>query len=133
MLARRLIVQARLVVYQDGKQELCVPIGEAGVGIGRDSCNAVQLAMPEVSKQHAFVHFGDEGWRIRDLNSRNGLYVNGNKVQTAILKDGDRLTVGPYKLVFEIENALHTYKPVMEIDVSDNAAQQTMPAPRNKR
>jgi pSer/pThr/pTyr-binding forkhead associated (FHA) protein len=125
-------VQARLVVYRNGKQELCVPIGEAGAGIGRDSCNAVQLAMPEVSKQHAFVQFGDDGWRIRDLNSRNGLLVNGHKVQTAILKDGDRLSVGPYVLVFEIENAQHTYKPVMEIDVSDNAAQQTMPARRSK-
>ncbi len=125
-------MQARLVVYRNGKQELCVPIGEAGAGIGRDSCNAVQLAMPEVSKQHAFVQFGDDGWRIRDLNSRNGLLVNGHKVQTAILKDGDRLSVGPYVLVFEIENAQHTYKPVMEIDVSDNAAQQTMPARRSK-
>ncbi len=125
-------MQARLVVYRNGKQELCVPIGEAGAGIGRDSCNPVQLAMPEVSKQHAFVQFGSDGWRIRDLNSRNGLYVNGNRVQAAVLKDGDRLTVGPYTLVFEIENAMHTYKPVMEIDVSDNAAQQTMPARRSK-
>jgi pSer/pThr/pTyr-binding forkhead associated (FHA) protein len=122
-----------LVVYRNGKQELCVPVGESGAGIGRDSCNPVQLAMPEVSKQHAFVQFGDDGWRIRDLNSRNGLYVNGQKVQTAILKDGDRLSVGPYVLVFEIANAQHTYKPVMEIDVSDNASQQTMSAPRNKR
>ncbi len=39
---------------------------------------------------------------------------NGQKVQTAILKDGDRLSVGPYVLVFEIANAQHTYKPVIE-------------------
>ncbi len=75
-------MQARLVVYRNGEQELCVPIGEPGAGIGRDSCNAVQLAMHEVSKQHAFLQFGNDGWRVRDLNSRNGLYVNGHQVQT---------------------------------------------------
>jgi len=47
---RRVTVQARIVVYRNGKQELCVPIAETGAGIGRDSGNPVQLSMPEVSR-----------------------------------------------------------------------------------
>lgn len=46
------------------------------------------------------------------------------------MKDGDRLTVRPYMLVLEIAAAGSPYTPLLQIDVSGNAAQQTMPAPR---
>lgn len=126
-------VQARIVVYLNGKQELCVPVAESGAGIGRDTGNPVQLSMPEVSKQHAFLKHTPKGWYVRDLDSRNGLLVNGSKTKESILKDGDRLTVGPYTLVFEIADAGVHYKPRIQIDVSDNAAQQTMIAPRTQK
>jgi len=123
-------VQARLVVYRNGKQELCVPVAESGAGIGRDSGNPVQLSLPEVSKQHAFLQRTSKGWLIRDLDSRNGLFVNGSKVREAVLKDGDRLMIGPYTLVFEIAGAAQPYTPKLQIDVTDNAVHQTMPAQR---
>ncbi len=122
---------ARVVVYRNEKQELCVPIAESGAGLGRDSGNEVQLPLPEVSKRHAHLQRTPKGWSVRDLGSRNGLFVNGRKVEESVLKDGDRLMIGPYTLVFEIEKASQPYKPVIQIDVSDNAAQQTMPAQRN--
>lgn len=119
-------MQARLVVYRNGKQELCAPIVASGTNIGRDSDNAVQLLLPEVSKRHAFLQLTQKGWCIRDLNSRNGLFVNDKQVQEAILQDGDRLLIGPYTLVFEIEKAAQPYNPILHIDVSDNNAEQTM-------
>lgn len=125
-------MQARIVVYRNGKQELCVPVAEAGAGIGRDAGNPVQLSLPEVSKQHAFVQRTPKGWHVRDLNSRNGLFVNGSKVREALLNDGDKLTIGPYTLVFEIAEAAAPYKPMLQIDVSANAEQQTMPAQRGR-
>jgi len=125
-------VQARLVVYLNGKQELCVPIAETGSSIGRDSGNEVQLSLPEVSKRHALLQRTRTGWCVRDLNSRNGLFVNGKKVQETVLLDGDSLMIGTYTLVFQIAEASQSYKPILRIDVSDNAAQQTMPAQRFK-
>ena len=125
-------MQARIVVYRNERQELCVPVDEAGAGIGRDSGNVVQLSLPEVSKQHAFLQRTAEGWRIQDLNSRNGLFVNGGKVREAFLKDGDRLMVGSYTLVFEIAEAAQPYTPRLQIDVTPNAEQQTMPAQRGR-
>ena len=125
-------MQARVVVYRNGKQELCVPVVEAGTSIGRDVDNPVQLLLPEVSKRHAFLQRTPKGWCIRDLNSRNGLFVNGSKVQETIVKDGDRITVGPYMLVLEITETVFSYRPRLQIDDSTNAAQQTIPAQRNK-
>ena len=126
-------MQARVVVYLNGKQELCVPIDESGARIGRDPGNAVQLSLPEVSKRHAFLQGSHQGWCVRDLQSRNGLFVNGNKVHEAVLLDGDRLTIGPYTLVFQIAEAAQPYKPVMQIDVSEQAANQTMIAKPGKQ
>ena len=125
-------MQARLVVYRNGKQELCVPVVESGASIGRDSGNEVQLMLPEVSKRHAHLQRTPQGWCIRDMESRNGLFVNGSKVKEAILQDGDRLMIGPYTLVFQIAEAAQPYTPVLQINVSDNAEQQTMPAQRGR-
>ena len=126
-------MQARITVFLNEKEELRVPIDELGAGIGRDAGNPVQLTRPEVSKQHAFVKRTPQGWLIQDLKSRNGLFVNGKKVQEAVLKDGDRLAVGPYVLVFEMADAAQPYKPVIQIDVTTKADQQTMPAVRMNR
>ena len=125
-------MQVRIVVYRNGKKELCVPITESGAGIGRDLGNPVQLSLPEVSKRHALVQKTAQGWCVLDLDSRNGLFVNGSKVKEAILQNGDRLMIGPYTLVFEIEQASQPYTPVLHIDVSANAEQQTMPAQRDR-
>lgn len=121
-------MQARIVVLKNGLQELCVPIEGSGAGIGRDPGNEVQLSLPEVSKRHAFIKATDSGWFVKDLNSRNGLYRNGTKVDQAFLKDGDKLVVGPYVLIFQIKEAGEPYKPVVNIDLSTLAAQQTIQA-----
>ena len=123
-------MRARVIVYRDGKMELNVPVSEAGVGIGRDAANALQLSSPEVSKQHAFLHRTPAGWRVMDLESKNGVLVNDLKVQDTILKSGDRLSIGPYTLVFELSDGGEPFKPLRHLDLSENAAQQTMPAQR---
>ena len=123
-------MQARLVVYRNDKHELCVPVAEAGASIGRDAGSAVQLSAPEVSKRHAILQKNPQGWSIRDLGSRNGLLVNGSRVQEALLRNGDKLMIGPYTLVFELDGSPHT--PIIEIDLSPDAISQTMTSPRRQ-
>ena len=124
-------MQARLVVYKDGKPDLSVPVTTSGAGIGREAGNHVQLASPEVSKRHAFLQHTAAGWCIRDLESRNGLFVNGKRVRETIVQGGDQLTVGPYTLLFETDSPGSQYKPRIEIDMSSNIAKQTMAAQRD--
>jgi pSer/pThr/pTyr-binding forkhead associated (FHA) protein len=42
---------------------------------------------------------GDGGLEVRDLESTNGTYVNGNRVERALLSPGDRVQVGRVELV----------------------------------
>ncbi len=125
-------MQTRLVVYRDGKLEMNVPVAESGAGIGRDPGNHVQLPLPEVSKKHAFLQRTPAGWCIRDLGSRNGLFVNGKRALEANVKDGDQLTIGPYTLLFEIAQPDRPCKPVLQLDMSDNVALRTISAPVKK-
>ena len=124
-------MQVQIVVYRNGKQEFCVPITEAGAGIGRDAGNAVQLPLPEISKKHAYLKRTPKGWHVKDLGSRNGIYVNGIKAPEAVLPVGARLGIGPYTLlVIEFDEDSTLNNPVMNIDFSDDAEQPTMPPQR---
>jgi pSer/pThr/pTyr-binding forkhead associated (FHA) protein len=67
----------RLVSLVDGK-EYSVPA--SGLVLGRDAACDVVVAQSEVSRRHAEIVPGDDGYTIRDT-SANGLYVNGERVQ----------------------------------------------------
>jgi pSer/pThr/pTyr-binding forkhead associated (FHA) protein len=68
---------------------------------GRDS--DVVLSDPNVSRRHAEVRRGEEGWSVVDLGSTNGVKVNGRRVDSARLQPGDRITIGVTDLTFELE------------------------------
>ena len=68
--------------------------------IGRSPrCNLV-LNDPTVSRRHAALRREDEGWRITDLGSTNGTWVNGWRVDRALVRDGDELVLGGLAAVF---------------------------------
>ncbi len=70
------------------------------VHIGRELDNTLRLADPSVSRHHCVIRKGPVGFEIQDLQSSNGVLVNGSRVQTAALRDGDRLTLGQIHLTF---------------------------------
>jgi len=73
-------------------------------GIGRHYDNEVVLADREVSKRHAIVEETKEGFVLRDLNSSNGSFVNGRRVESLLLRAGDEIRVGNSRLVFQSES-----------------------------
>ena len=68
--------------------------------IGRDIGNVVRIESGYVSKRHAVVRLGPQGYSITDLNSSNGTFVNSQRVSLSLLKDGDRVELGSEVLVF---------------------------------
>ncbi len=69
--------------------------------IGREGGNAdLLLSDTNVSRRHAQLELGEDGWTITDLNSTNGTRVNGQRVQTAELTSGDIITLGLIDLAF---------------------------------
>jgi hypothetical protein len=73
---------------------LCVEFACPDALLGRHSASDFRIAFPEVSRRHCRVVFENGVWHIYDLNSLNGVYVNGEKVRDAILYTGDHLFIG---------------------------------------
>ena len=68
--------------------------------IGRQSTNDIALPDRTVSKRHAVVGRVRGQIVVKDLGSRNGTFVNGERVEKSILLSGDRLKVGSVNLRF---------------------------------
>lgn len=69
--------------------------------IGRSRRCEVVLSDPNTSRQHAEIRRQGDGYSLVDLDSTNGVYLNGRQVRTAILQDGDRIELGATRLRFE--------------------------------
>ena len=78
-----------------------IKLEAAEVTIGRNADNMVVLAHPLVSGHHAKLVREGGAYRVVDLHSTNHVYVNGSAVTNHLLKMGDELRIGPYRLVYE--------------------------------
>src|ERR1700683_4310381 len=83
-----------------------VPLIRDRLTIGRrESCD-ICLRFPNVSSLHCALSFRDGYWEVRDLNSTNGVKVNGNRIQRSILKPGDELSIAKRRYVIEYHLAV---------------------------
>jgi hypothetical protein len=73
--------------------------------VGRVEDNAFQIAEPSVSSHHAEVILRGNDVVIKDLNSTNGTYINGEKITEAVLKPGQTLKFGTVELKLDGEGA----------------------------
>jgi len=82
------------------------------VTLGRGPGATFTFADGAMSKQHAALDLGGEGYRVRDLGSTNGLMVNGSEVSAADLKHGDKLVLGEHTLQYLVESreSVRTYE-----------------------
>jgi DNA-binding CsgD family transcriptional regulator len=79
-------------------------LGPGLVRIGRDPLCEIRLSDDSVSRRHATIRVDEEGARVADDASRNGVRVNGEKIRGAhLLAHGDRITIGTIEMKFEIE------------------------------
>lgn len=93
--------QARYVVevrINDTTQ--VIPIKTTEITVGRGPGNNIILPDHQVSRNHARIHYGLRHFRITDLASRNGTYVNDRRIvnDTVSLDDNTVVTIGSYTL-----------------------------------
>src|SRR5205085_1754168 len=81
-----------VLVHADGRRE---PLPTAGVTIGRSRACEIVVDDQGVSRRHAAIRSGQDGWVLEDLGSTNGSSVNGAPVEgTRALADGDKIEIG---------------------------------------
>jgi hypothetical protein len=82
-------------------QELLLSGGT--VTIGRQPDNVFRIDNPAVSGHHAKVYAEGDHYVIEDIESFNGMYVNGQRVSKAVLRHGDNATIGKHTIEFRDE------------------------------
>ena len=68
--------------------------------VGRHSAADILLDDVTVSRRHVEVERSGDRYRVKDTGSLNGTYLNGARIESGWLDDGDVLQVGRFKLVF---------------------------------
>ncbi|MEZ4599572.1 MAG: FHA domain-containing protein [Syntrophotaleaceae bacterium] len=93
--------KARLIGADGAAAGKTFPLAARPSSIGRTADNDIVISDPTVSSKHARLLPEGSGWKIEDAGSSNGTLVNGKKIQSQILKDGDKIQLGKVELKFE--------------------------------
>jgi type II secretory pathway predicted ATPase ExeA len=96
--------RAALHVHLPGKLVARVDVANVPFTIGRNHGNGLVIDEKEISRRHALIDRIGTRYVIEDLNSRNGLVVNGKRCEMVNLKSGDVITIGSVKLVFYLKD-----------------------------
>ena len=88
------------LAFRDGDDIRMAVLEDEHTRIGRSLTAEVRFDDPTVSRRHALLVRQDEGFRVVDDRSMNGIFVNGERVEWRILRDGDELLVGRHRLIF---------------------------------
>jgi FHA domain-containing protein/zinc ribbon protein len=75
-------------------------LSESPTAIGRSPECGIFLDDVTVSRKHAVLTQDGDRWRLDDQGSLNGTYVNRERVDSAVLSDGDEIQIGKYRLTY---------------------------------
>ncbi|MDJ0520436.1 MAG: sigma 54-interacting transcriptional regulator [Planctomycetota bacterium] len=88
----------RLFIKSPGMDERVYDMDAGEVTIGRDAAVEIPVEDRTLSRRHCRVYVGADGWRVTDLGSRNGTFLNGNPILDDRLEEGDRIELGETKI-----------------------------------
>jgi pSer/pThr/pTyr-binding forkhead associated (FHA) protein len=88
------------LVFQDTGTVRTVALTGDSMRIGRSLSADLRFEDPTVSRRHAVLVVEAEGIRVLDDRSLNGVFVNGERIVSQTLSDGDEIVIGRYRLRF---------------------------------
>ncbi len=88
------LAKAKLVLQRKDDESIYFPLTKFPVVLGREPSNDIALDDYMVSRKHARIIFSEGQFEVEDLGSANGTFVNGMKVSSSALAEGDELRLG---------------------------------------
>jgi hypothetical protein len=96
------VTVSRLTLVVAGK-ETSFPLTRDTYTLGRHRNNDIVISDPKVSSFHARLDRGPEGFVLVDLKSRNGSYVNSERIESAQLNTGDEVRLGTALIAYKVD------------------------------
>jgi pSer/pThr/pTyr-binding forkhead associated (FHA) protein len=91
---------AMLVVTRGNNHGATYLLDADVIRAGRNSDSDVFLDDVTVSRRHAEFHRRENHYELHDKGSLNGTYVNGDRIDSVVLKSNDEVQIGAFKLLF---------------------------------
>ena len=91
--------EASLIVRRDGAPDVNYQIRDSETLIGRTPRSDLQVPDETVSREHAVILWEEGVFTIEDLQSTNGIRLNGKRVRSAELHHGDEIDIGQTRIL----------------------------------
>ena len=116
-------MQAVLVMFRSDGDRRSFSMARDMTVVGRREDCDLRIPLGEVSRKHCRILRDGDSLKLEDLGSSNGTFLNGSRVQEAILSPGDTIQVGPVVFVLQIDGhpSDEELQPV-QMESSDGAA-----------
>jgi pSer/pThr/pTyr-binding forkhead associated (FHA) protein len=95
-----LVQPGRYLLYEDSGKPVVYALSRETTRIGRSLSADLRFDDATVSRRHALVVNQEEGLRVLDDRSLNGIFVNGHRVEWSPLRDGDEIAIGRHRLFY---------------------------------
>ncbi|MFH1129868.1 MAG: FHA domain-containing protein [Pseudomonadota bacterium] len=96
----------KLVIEDDEGKTTVVPLIRDEISIGRKEGNTIRLTERNVSRRHARLLKQNSSVFVEDLDSYNGIKVNGTKISGKVqVSEGDRIQIGDYVIALKSDHA----------------------------
>jgi len=96
--------ESYLLLFRDSRpreQKLSeIELNQPVIRLGRNPSNTIRLEHPTVSAFHSEIHQNNGSFELIDLQSSNGTFVNGARIQRKVLQTRDRISLGAIHFVF---------------------------------
>jgi len=95
------------------------PLSEEEFSIGRNASNRLRIADLSISREHCLICGQGGQFLLRDLESRNGTFVNGTPIGERWLEHGDEIRIGDSLFLFLLQDDEVAAQPVLRLDDRD--------------
>jgi pSer/pThr/pTyr-binding forkhead associated (FHA) protein len=92
-----------LILFKKNGSQKTFPLPSDITVIGRRQDCDLCVPLNSVSKRHCQLNSNTTILKIRDLNSRNGTYLNNKRISEAVAKAGDYIKIGPLTFLIQID------------------------------
>jgi len=109
------------------------PLAGSSILIGRHRYCNLRIPVPSVSRKHCQLSYNQGAWKIRDLGSHNGTFLNGKRIENeAELQAGNSLKIGPLTFVIQIDGRPDLNSPPQNEQVTELQPPQRAPTEKTE-
>jgi pSer/pThr/pTyr-binding forkhead associated (FHA) protein len=117
-----LAVSARLIAVNGPLSGRTFYLDEPAVSIGRLGSNRICLEDPFVSRHHCVIRNEGDEYLIEDLNSANGTFINGERVNAGFLEEGCLIEIGNSRFLCKLLNSEEPKTLGQNLVVAENSS-----------